>query len=342
MPDYALGALPRAHDPTELRYRLVREVAIDVNKPRSLGAYRSPVENQGGIGSCTAHGVTSAAEMLAAIQGRPVVQLNRGDLYWRTRSRANWYGQGQGADTGASVGDACDAILGGEARQDLWPYIADAKLMPPASLAADAPNQDYALAHQPLYGSDPGGFVAGICQAIDELKPPVIGMAWYDGFFSPPGGVLPASNFGQQAGGHCIHIWGRTRGLVWCRNSWAREWTAPVAEAMRRLNPEAEAGDFAIPDALLSIPGLVYEIRALSPEPVAPPPPEPAPTTKRLYFQVWDPAPAGAADPWIVTNYEHPVPTGGDYVIVKAQKGPPGNTEFLEDIVVPFTKVEGA
>ena len=149
-------------------------------------------------------------------------------------------------------------------------YIAD-----PARVPAPDPSYgryDYVLSHRPFYASDPGGYLAGLVTALDAGMPVLVAMAWHSQFY-PHDGILTVLPPEANAGGHCVYAWGYqptspAGPLVWCRNSWGLNWTK---DEVRRTNPEADPGDFALPVGLLTN-GTVWEMRAVSGEAVTPPP----------------------------------------------------------------------
>ena len=271
-----LGAIQRPPDPRELRYRLVGVAEVDLSRPRSLAQWRPRVETQV-MNDCVAHAVTSAAELLANRAGVAPPELDRRWVYARARQRAGLFPQ----DGGCYLADGLDASLAGIPREDAEPrvYGFEPTYSPGPEVDADALAQDYLESHQPFYGSDPGGLLAGVVTALDAGMPVVIALNWHRAFSDPMDGVLPtrAPTDAGFLGGHAVYAWGYQPmgafGLVWCRNSWGESF--PMQPGTR-LNPEAGPGDFAIPGPLFAN-GVVWECRAVAPNPTMVPTPQPQP-----------------------------------------------------------------
>ena len=84
-----------------------------------LRGYFSPVEDQGDIGSCTAHGVISLAEYFQIRSFKSYTNLSRLFTYKMTRNMLGWRG-----DTGAFVRTAMGALaLFGAPPEKFYPYV---------------------------------------------------------------------------------------------------------------------------------------------------------------------------------------------------------------------------
>lgn len=335
---------PQRFDPRQLAHVLPRLTAApDRATPRYLSDHLLRIEDQGQIGSCTAHTTTTIIETTRQRIGRDAKDLNRGWAYWYARLIGNWYGFQRGADTGATIQDACDAVVkyGGVPRQDIWAYVQDSHMEPPASLNGDCPNQAWAASHAPLFQTDAGGVTAGILDALDRGFGVALGMPWFGDYMDlgDTGGVLMKPN-GQQGGGHAIGVLDYTPsfdvdplGLYWCANSWSEEWSRAWVPAMQRHHPRVRPGMFAIAGSVLETRGLLWEARVIVLNPVPAPEPEPEPPPRRkVYVQIWTPNTAGDFD---IAPLEREVPDAGAWVTVKQQRG----TE-PEQVIVPFMRVE--
>lgn len=269
---FALGAKLRAHDPREYKYRLTAPAVVDLSRPRSLAPYVSPVRDQGQQGACVAFATCTAAETLARIAGARPPALDELWLYARCRQKEGSFP----SDSGSFPADALDLAMVGlpPLAAERLGYLADPTYNPGPEVDAAA-TIDYVLGHQPFYGTDPGGFLAGMVTALDAQKPVVLAMAWHQDFFTPVRGVLPVRpNDAGVVGGHAICAWGYVPPgnghgpLVACRNSWAAWTDADVAT----IHPDAVPGDFFVPAELLTN-GIAWEARAVSGEAVTPQPP---------------------------------------------------------------------
>lgn len=282
------GLVPAPFNPRSLRYRLIPDptaVTIDWNAAPSLRTWLTEVEDQGQEGSCVAHACTSAVEMLRKMRDLPEVQLCRNWVYWKGRIKAGLIHPETGdvSDTGMWAEAGFDVMLGGAPKENLDPYIADPRRAPPASLDADAPNQDDLLSHRPIFRDDPGGLAGGVIVALQAYMPVTLGMLWRSDYGYPDArGILPDVSAVGTNSAHEVLCWARIpAGVVgpdWyavCRNSWSRQFT----EGRQFPQSEMEPGDFLIPGKRFDD-GTIIDARAASYEPIPQPAPTPDPTPK--------------------------------------------------------------
>lgn len=262
----SLGCLPRPFDPKEVKYRFATPplTAINFNEPADLRPWLTKVEDQQTIGSCVAQAGTSALELLAQKRGITPPELNRLWLYWHGRIKSGLVDQSgrPSGDTGMFIAPALDLALSGVPREELFPYVPDATLQPPASLDADAPNQDYALAHRPIYATDEGGFEGGVVAALHAGMPVLVGMWWAAQNVKEANDMLSVIAPASGQGGHCVLIvayqpasqspTGKRR--YYCRNSWGEGW------------------DFWLSEEHFAPNGPVFELRAVDAERAGPQP----------------------------------------------------------------------
>lgn len=84
-----------------------------------LRPFMSPIENQGAIGSCTAHAVIGLVEYLQIATQAQYVDASRLFLYKVTRNLMHW----EDADNGAYLRETIKAMrLFGACPEDYWPY----------------------------------------------------------------------------------------------------------------------------------------------------------------------------------------------------------------------------
>lgn len=268
-----LGVRIRPFDPRELPYRLMMPAMADMTEIVNLGAFMPPVRSQE-FGSCTGHAVVTAMECLYA--HRNMVFPDRLDpyvVYWDARVKQNFFGQGWGADTGAYDADAFDVALTGVPRDSLWDTPRSAAEAPPDSIRADAAAQDWLLGHQPMYSTDPGGFLAGVWSAIKNFQPVGMATAWYNNWFDHH--AVLRDDTGHLAGYHeiCIYacipagILHPEPGVVF-RNSWGAY--TDVTE-LRQVIEQAQPGDVFMPQRHF-LNGTVNSLRAATAEPIPIPP----------------------------------------------------------------------
>jgi C1A family cysteine protease len=196
-----------------------------------------PVMDQGQLGSCTAHGITSALRYLLLANGKPDVPLARLQLYYDERVVEG----GVNDDTGAEIRDGikCAAKIG-VAHEDLWPYdIALFRSKPSDPVYADA-LQFEALVYERVKVS-----TIEIKRVIAFHKVPVVvGVSLFDSFESDEvarTGVVPMPDLTkeQMIGGHCIYVvgYGQKKRHFTLRNSWNTDW--------------GDNGDFYLPEHYL-------------------------------------------------------------------------------------------
>ena len=108
----------------------------DIPAVVSLEEWGPRVEDQGPIGSCTAHAATSGLELLASKAGRPTLELSRLYVYWETRVR--WERVPPGEDSGAQIRNVVKTLAGwGAPDERLWPYVPARYADPPSQEAVD-------------------------------------------------------------------------------------------------------------------------------------------------------------------------------------------------------------
>lgn len=128
-----------------------RDMLFSVSKPMAIpgkASLRSKtplVEDQGDIGSCTAHAATSAMEYLYKKQGKTSPQLSRLFLYYATRVWTEKIGAAD--DSGAMIRDVMKTLRRyGTCLETTWPYLTSK-----FSLAPSPEAKTEALKHQILF-----------------------------------------------------------------------------------------------------------------------------------------------------------------------------------------------
>jgi C1A family cysteine protease len=181
------------------------------------------VENQGGIGSCTANAAVGAMEYHYKCAQGWSPDLSRLFVYYNTRRlRGNLM-----MDTGATIPEAMAALLAyGACPEEMWPYN-------PMLFAAEPPPQIYQVASQHTAARYARvDKIDGSLHALAEGLPVAFGTflpkRCYDEAAST--GVIPKPTTMERqsgnAGGHAMLIVGydRNRKQFLIRNSWGREW----------------------------------------------------------------------------------------------------------------------
>jgi C1A family cysteine protease len=196
-----------------------------------------PVEDQGQLGSCTAHALTGALEFLEGKDGLTVVQMSRLFVYYNERAIEHT----TASDSGAAIRDGIKALAKqGCCAETRWPYqIARFARKPGADCYRDG------LAHQVTSYQR--------IETLDQMRaclaegfPFVFGFTVYENFESQAVARTGTLNLPATAerslGGHAVLAVGyddaRKRLVV--RNSWGSAWgrkgyfTMPYAYAASR------------------------------------------------------------------------------------------------------------
>ncbi|MGD8450837.1 MAG: C1 family peptidase [Phycisphaerae bacterium] len=179
------------------------------------------IENQGEIGSCTAHSVVGLLEYLWKQTYGKAVDASRLFVYKATRNLLGWTG-----DTGAFVRSTIKAVrLFGACPEDYWPYDEPAfDNEPPAFCYAFAQNFKTIIYYRLEEKVD--ALRASLAQGV----PFAFGFTCFESLFNPDveeTGVIPFPGPNEAViGGHAIMAVGyeqaKKRFII--RNSWGRGW----------------------------------------------------------------------------------------------------------------------
>ncbi|MEW5826253.1 MAG: C1 family peptidase [Candidatus Bipolaricaulota bacterium] len=202
----------------------------------------SPVEDQGVLGSCTAHAAASVVEYFQRRAFGRHIEGSRRFIYKATRNL-----MGVSGDTGAWLRTTMAAlVLCGVPAESYWPYTdadPDFDVEPPSFVYAVA--DDYAAVryycHDPL-GSETSGdaVLAQIRRHLAAGVPAILGFWGFPSFeASEARGDIPFPCPREQAAwGHAVAAFGyddarritntacgrSTTGALLIQNSWGREW----------------------------------------------------------------------------------------------------------------------
>ncbi len=224
--------------PTLKKARL-QQAARKVPDRTDLRSWCSPVEDQGELGSCTAHAGTGLVEYFEKRAFGKHINASRLFLYKVTRNLFNWTG-----DTGAFLRTTMGAlVLFGIPPEKHWPYkTADFDREPPAFCYAYAQNYQ-AISY---YRLDPSGISKE--ELLRRIKtnlagglPSMFGFTVYDSMSqAEKDGRIPWPAPGEKVqGGHAVVAVGyddrmkiqntgpggaTTTGALLIRNSWGRAW----------------------------------------------------------------------------------------------------------------------
>ena len=236
-PDY------RDYEPANEKVNsLFRKVGYFEDKPLpsvvDLRQWCSPIENQGSIGSCTAHAAASLVEYYERKAFGKHIDVSRLFLYKVSRNLLNWTG-----DTGAFLRTAMAALrLYGAPPETYWPYNPEKyDDEPPAfvySLAQNYKATKYVKLDPP--GISREKLLKCIKKNIAAGLPAMFGFVTYDSLVQARyTGLIPFPGKNEQSkGGHAIFACGfddnrvirnnftkeETRGVFIIRNSWGSGW----------------------------------------------------------------------------------------------------------------------
>lgn len=216
-------------------------VTLKVSLPDSvdLRAWCSPIENQGSLGSCTAHAGVGIVEYFERRAFGKHIDASRLFLYKVTRNMLHWTG-----DTGAFLRSTMGALaLFGVPPEEYWPYVvADFEKEPSSFCFAFAQNYQ-AISY---YRLDPPGTAKNVL--LNQIKtnlaaglPLMFGFTVYNSYTQgATTGKIPYPTRGEKVvGGHAIVAVGyddsmkikntnpgasETTGALFFRNSWGMGW----------------------------------------------------------------------------------------------------------------------
>ena len=222
---------------------MLRQIGVDkpIILPNSidLRSWCSPIENQGALGSCTAHAGVGMVEYFERRSFGKHIEGSRLFLYKATRNMLHWTG-----DTGAFLRSTMGAlVLFGVPPEEYWPYvIEDYEKEPTAFCYAYAQNYQ-AISYYRLDppGTTPANLLIQIKTNLTAGLPAIFGFTVYNSITQASStGKIPYPTAGEKIdGGHAIVAVGyddamkmknsnmgatETTGALLIRNSWGAEW----------------------------------------------------------------------------------------------------------------------
>jgi C1A family cysteine protease len=215
------GWIPDLPDKRDSLYGAVFKVPAKLPPKVDLRPQCPPIDNQGELGSCTAHALVGALEFLELKAGQPLVDLSRLFIYYNERVIEH----DVNLDNGAMLRDGIKSLTKqGVCEETLWPYlITKFKQKPPKSCYTKARQHAISDYHR--------------LATVDEMRaclasgyPFVFGFSVYDSFESSQvakSGAVNLPKAGEKMiGGHAVCAVGyndaQKRFIV--RNSWDVDW----------------------------------------------------------------------------------------------------------------------
>lgn len=203
-----------------------------------LRQWCSPIEDQGQLGSCTAHAGVGMFEYYEIKACGHLTNGSRRFLYKATRKLGNFSG-----DSGAFLRTTMGAMaLFGIPPERYWRYdIAKFDQEPPAFCYAFAQNyQSLVYYRLDPPGTTPKNLLTAIKTHLAAELPAMFGFSVYDSIYDAQDGSIPFPTDNEQmVGGHAIVAVGfddkkkiknhrqggkQTTGAFLIRNSWGKEW----------------------------------------------------------------------------------------------------------------------
>lgn len=235
--DYTPGH--EAIRPLIKKMKVDRPVPGELPASMDLSGWCSPIENQGDLGSCTAHAGVALVEYFERRAFEKHLDASRLFLYKATRNLLHWTG-----DTGAFLRTTIGAlVLFGVPPEKYWPYVnADFDREPPAFCYAFAQNYrtiSYLRLDPPVTPRD--ALLRSVKTYLTAGLPAMFGFTVYGSVSQAGGGgEIPFPAPGEKVeGGHAVIAVGfddkkkiknqnpgaaSTIGALRIRNSWGVGW----------------------------------------------------------------------------------------------------------------------
>ena len=215
------GWKPDIPDYRDIRYSAVRKIPKELPQKIDLRSLCSPVENQGKLGSCTAHALTGALEFLEKKDKLPIVQMSRLFLYYNERVIENIVA----VDNGAMIRDGIKSLVKqGVCTEEKWPYVIENFQSKPTEICYRDASVHQITSYQRI-------------ETVDEMRmcladgfPFVFGFTVYENFESPTVAETGELNMPGPServlGGHAVLAVGYDdhEKIFIVRNSWGVEW----------------------------------------------------------------------------------------------------------------------
>lgn len=215
------GWIPDLPDQRDFLYTRLAVAIPALPKKADLRQFCSPIENQGGLGSCTAQALVGNLEFLKTKVLNLKADFSRLFVYYNERVIRHT----TQVDSGASLRDGIKTLVKlGACLEQYWPYnIKKFKLKPPVKAYKDALNYQI-LSYFRIKT------LAEMKHTLSLGFPFVFGFAVYESIENKKvkkTGIIPFPEIGERLlGGHAVMAVGYDDSHNWfiVRNSWSEKW----------------------------------------------------------------------------------------------------------------------
>jgi C1A family cysteine protease len=221
---YKMGWRPQLKDLRDYKFTATPEQVAVLPAYADIRAQDTPILQQGGIGSCTAHAGVGIFMYLQQKRLGTYTMGSRLYIYYRTRHDI----EGVDGDVGATLRDTAKEMAKfGVPPETDWPYNEDKyDVEPPAKAGVNAKkfvSTNYYLCD----GSTPAATINNIKTAVALVGLPVMfGTTVYEQIMDVGQNGMIAQPGGKVAGGHAMDIMGydNDRQAFLIKNSWGEGW----------------------------------------------------------------------------------------------------------------------
>lgn len=208
---YALGAIP---SPIDVRdYRIA--CASNVEFPTEFELEMPKVKNQGSVGSCVAHAISTVVEYFSCLQGDESKEMSVGYIYG---NRTNTEHKDSGMITRAAIAVTCEY---GDVVKTAFPYNEEIPdiIEKFQDKAISLFPKGYPHRFSSYYRCEN---VAEIKTALMKKTPVIMAMDWYEDVKVVDG--IMQTSYQNPCGGHCMVIYGWNNHGWKIQNSWGTSW----------------------------------------------------------------------------------------------------------------------
>jgi C1A family cysteine protease len=209
--------------------KAVKPPAAGIKKKVDLSAFCSPIEDQGSIGSCTAHAGVGLLEYYENRAHNKYIDASRLFLYKTTRNLLHWTG-----DTGAWLRTTMKAmVLFGIPPEEYYPYDISKYDEEPGAFcyAFDQNYQSIRYYRLDRTTSSTTALLTRVKNFLSAGYPSMFGFTVYN-YGNQKGEFEFPSNNDQVQGGHAVvavgyddnRKIGKDKGAIKIRNSWGTTW----------------------------------------------------------------------------------------------------------------------